>query len=79
MTTQTPDFKFNTQTNQVTIADNVKQSMLSGAYCPSEDINLDFLISSNVLGDATMTISIAVTGEASSGSSSGAFQGFVID
>ena len=68
MTTQTPDFKFNPQTNQVTLADNVKQSVLTGAYCPAEDINLEFLISSNVLGDVTMSISIGVTGEASEGS-----------
>ena len=77
MTTVTSVFSFNASTNTVTIAGAVKSALLSGQYCPEEDINLDFLISSDKLGTATETITIPVTGEASGGNAS-SFIGYVV-
>ena len=77
MTTVTSVFSFNASTNTVTIAGAVKSALLSGQYCPEEDINLDFLISSDKLGTATETITIPVTGEAS-GANASSFIGYVV-
>ena len=77
MTTVTSVFSFNASTNTVTIAGAVKSALLSGQYCPEEDINLDFLISSDKLGTATETITIPVTGAAAGGNAS-SFIGYVV-
>ena len=78
MTTVTSVLSFNASTNTVTIAGAVKSALLSGEFCPAEDINLDFLISSDKLGTATETITIPVTGEASTSADISSFIGYVV-
>ena len=76
MTTASTVLTFAQGINTVSIQGSIRSALLSGEFCPEEsEIVLDFLLSSDVLGTATESITVPVTGEASVGST---FAGYIV-
>lgn len=76
MTTASGVFTFAPGINTVSIQGSIRSSLLSGQFCPSEsEISLDFLLTSDVLGEAIETITVPITGKASEGKT---FAGYII-
>jgi len=77
MTTASSVFEYNDQTKTLLLAGSVKSSILNGSYCPEEsEFTLDFLLTSNILGSATHSITIPNNGDPTGSFSS--FEGYVI-
>lgn len=79
MTTATSWFTFAPSVNTVVLNSSIQAQIVAGELCPSDsEIALDFLIKSDILGEATQTISIKVTGVAKEGTGS-SFAGYIVD
>lgn len=64
MTTVSEYFTYDQELQAVTLQDSVKDKIVSGSYCPDfAEVQLDFLLKSDILGSSSTSISIGNSGD----------------